>query len=148
MGFLQIISLTTLVVKYTGKGTDVCMAGLAKRGEVRFRKNAGALLKKTIRFSMYRFGSECVLTAPNDVLPEKCTVLFLIAFTILKIKYLSPNSHAWYSPVTQFALPETKHKETPSKQSLPYSKSNFKQASSVFVHSTVRFLLVMMFIVK
>jgi len=49
--------------------------------------------------------AESVLTAPNDVLSEKFTVLLWSFLQQLKVKNLSPNRHAWYSSVTKFALP-------------------------------------------
>ena len=53
------------------------MVILAKKSEVRFRKNAGALLKKKQSvFQRVVLSAKSVLTAPNDVLSETLTVIF------------------------------------------------------------------------
>jgi len=56
------------------------MALLGKKSEVRFRKNAGTLLKKQYVFKPVVYSAESVLTAPNDVLSDNFTVLFYFYF--------------------------------------------------------------------
>ena len=60
-----------------------------EKSVVQFRKNAGALLKNTVRFQTYR--TWLVLTAPNGVISEKFTISFC-SFLPLKAKNLSPKS--------------------------------------------------------
>jgi len=74
--FFQLISLAALVLKRKCKGTKVCIVILAKKSEVRFRKNAGALLKKQSVFQRVVLSAKSVITAPNDVLSETLTVIF------------------------------------------------------------------------
>ena len=68
------------VVKRTCKGTELCMVLLArKKCTIRFRDNAGALLKKiTTVFSVPHLAPKVLLsTAPNDVFSEKFFLVFL-----------------------------------------------------------------------
>jgi len=49
--------------------------------------------------------AESVLKALNNVHSEKITASFCSFLQQLKSKNLSPSGHAWYSSVTQVALP-------------------------------------------
>ena len=92
------------VVKFTCKATEFCMALSARQkwSTVRFRKFAGALLKNTKHvFKHIVLGAESALTAPNDILSDKFTVLFWSFLQQLQAKNLSLNRYAWCSPVTQ-----------------------------------------------
>ena len=72
-------------------------------------------------------------------------------FTI-QVKDLSPNRHAWHSPVTQFALPlkmkPSKQEEGPSQQEMFFTHQIQVQEISVFVHCTVCCVLIMAFMMK
>jgi len=49
-------------------------------------------------FRCIMLSADSGLTASNDNLPENFLVLFWSFLQQLKAEYLSPNSHAWYSP--------------------------------------------------
>ena len=95
---------------------------------------------------------DSVLTAPNDVLSAKFLVLLWSFLQQLKAEYLWPNSHAWYSPdkiriATKNETKQTRHHWN-MKCSLLINPTSSKQWGLRFFHCTVRFVLIMTFIVK
>jgi len=72
-----------------------CLYGRFAEKKVKFvSENILALFSKKYVFQCIVLGAESVLTAPNNVLSEKFTVLFLSFLQQLKAKNLSPNHHA------------------------------------------------------
>jgi len=122
------------VVKRTCKGTELCMVLLArKKCTIRFRDNAGALLKKN------NYGFQCTTLGAESVTfnsSERCffwKILFSFSTTI---ESKESNRHAWYSPVTKFALLQ---KMKPNRQdtietwSVFTHKSKFEQGSLRYI---------------
>jgi len=98
------ISRDLNVTKRSCKGTEFCRARLAKKSEVRFRKSAGALIKKQCFFQRIVLGTESVLIDPNYVLSEKDIVFLWSFLQQLKATNQSPSRREWYCTVTQFSI--------------------------------------------
>jgi len=89
------------------QGHEFCMEILVRKRCGTFQKERWYFAQKNSTFLTYHtYSAESALTASNDVLFEKFTILFWSFLQKLKAMNLSPNRlYGWYSPVTKFALP-------------------------------------------
>jgi len=89
------------------QGHEFCMEILVRKRCGTFQKERWYFAQKNSTFlTYYTYSAESALTASNDVLFEKFTILFWSFLQKLKAMNLSPNRlYGWYSPVTKFALP-------------------------------------------
>jgi len=93
------------VVKRTCRGTEFCMALLARK---KVKYDSESTLTLCSKKTQCVFVRNIILGAGSGF---TCSERY--SFWQLKAKNLSPSGHAWYSPVTQFALKnETKQTDT------------------------------------